>query len=448
MTWTLNKGQKRALREVLTSGARNCLLYGGARSGKTALLVSATIDRALTASGSRHLIVRAEASAARRSIGLQTFPDVWGKKYPGVSVPRLDSQTGRIVLPNNSEIWIGGMSDQLQTERILGQEYATIFINEATEIGYDRVQVLRTRLAQVCERDAAGLKGELPQRLYADCNPTTVHHWTYKLWIEGVDPITGAPVDRAQYAAAQINPLDNADNLSPDFIAEMEALPPAARKRFFLGEYSVDSEHGLWRRETIKRVYPRDDGSLPVEMRRIVIGVDPAVTATMNSDETGIIVAGLGMDGRGYVIDDLSGRMRPEEWAERVAAAWRVHNADRVIAEVNNGGDLVANQIRAVSPGIAIQEVRASRGKVTRAEPVAALYHMGKILHVGEHPELEDQMCALTPGFDARAAGWSPDRVDALVWAVTALFPSLAASGGTRLDAPASEMPLPEFVIV
>lgn len=443
-----NPGQLRGL-EVLKSGARNCLLYGGARSGKTVLLVSAIIDRALTASGSRHLIVRYEGTAARLAIAKQTFPEVWRMKFGDrVPVPRWDGVAGIFELPNGSQIWIAGVSDVAQTERHLGREYATIFINEASEVPYDKVQLLRTRLAQQVERDAAGLSGLLPQRLYVDCNPTTIHHWTARLWLQGADPITGEPVDRSQYAAAQINPVDNADNLSPDFLAEMRALPPAARKRFFLGEYSADSEFGLWRRDMFVRVYRDQQGRLPVQLRRVVVGVDPAVTATVGSDETGIVVAGLGDDGRAYVLDDLSGRMRPEEWAERVVAAWRVHAADRIIAETNQGGDLVERQIKAIDALAPVEQVKATRGKITRAEPVAALYHMHKVVHVGEFPALEDQMCALTPGFDARAAGWSPDRVDALVWAITALFPALAVGHTDAMDKETSELPRPEFVAI
>ena len=148
---------------------------------------------------------------------------------------------------------------------------------------------------------------------------------------------------------------------------------------------------------------------------RIVIGVDPKASAEADS-ETGIIVMGLGQDGRGYVIADYSIDGTPEQWAQRVAYAYETHSADRVIVEVNQGGDMVSSVLRATGVRLPIQTVRASRGKYTRAEPIAALYEQGKVVHVGVHSALEDQLCTWTPGDS------SPDRLDALCWAAWALM--------------------------
>ena len=154
------------------------------------------------------------------------------------------------------------------------------------------------------------------------------------------------------------------------------------------------------------------------KMDRIVIGVDPAVTHHSGSDETGIIVAAVGADQNYYVLEDLSGRLRPMEWAERVIKAYYKYGADRVVAEVNQGGDLVENTIRMVDPRISYRGVRASKGKLIRAEPVAALYEQKRVFHARCFLDLEKQMCAFTG--DPRD-GSSPDRVDALVWALTEL---------------------------
>jgi phage terminase large subunit-like protein len=135
----------------------------------------------------------------------------------------------------------------------------------------------------------------------------------------------------------------------------------------------------------------------------------------------GIIVAGKDANGHGYVLTDQSGRYPPTEWARAATARYRQHKADRIIAEVNNGGDMVEATIRMVDPNVSYNKVHASRGKVIRAEPVAALYEQGRIHHVGAFPTLEDQQCAFTTDFDRKAAGFSPDRVDALVWALTAV---------------------------
>ena len=130
------------------------------------------------------------------------------------------------------------------------------------------------------------------------------------------------------------------------------------------------------------------------------------------------MVCAKGIDGHGYVLEDLTCRLSPDKWARRVVDAYERHRADRIIAEVNNGGDLVENTIRTVNPYVSYRKVHASRGKITRAEPVAALYEQGRVHHVGSFAQLEDQQCVYTPdGYDG-----SPDRVDALVWGMTDLL--------------------------
>lgn len=158
---------------------------------------------------------------------------------------------------------------------------------------------------------------------------------------------------------------------------------------------------------------------------RIVIGIDPAVTSSDESDETGIIVAARGVDGFGYVLEDLSCRMSPDAWARRVANAYAEYRADRIVAEVNNGGDLVETVLRTVDRNLPIKKVHASKGKRLRAEPIAALYEQRRVFHHHPFPELEDQMCAFIPD---NYSG-SDDRIDALVYALTELF--IDSPGGT-----------------
>jgi predicted phage terminase large subunit-like protein len=393
----------------------------------------------LYAPGSRHLIVRKEGSAARRSIVKDTFPKIWGLKYDNAPQPEWKSIDGYFLLPNDSEVWVGGLNDDKAMERILGNEYATIYENEASEIQYSAHLLLRSRLAQVCKTIDGN---DLTQRLYADLNPTTRMHWTYRLWREGIDPQDETPIDRSQYAYTVINPYDNQANLSGDYLADLENLPERQKKRFLLGEYVADDENALWKREYFHRSVLAEDGDWPVEMVRIVIAVDPAVSNESGSDETGIIAVGLGKDGNGYVLADESGKYRPEEWARRAISLYHSLGADRIVAEVNQGGDMVESVVRAQSSDVPYKAVRATRGKVTRAEPVAALYERGKVFHIGAFPELEDQCCSVTTGFDSKVTGWSPDRVDALVWALTDLFPSLTKK---RMTGP---VPAPQFSMV
>jgi hypothetical protein len=420
----LNPGQRRAMEYPLTAGIRFNLLYGGSRSGKSALLCVLDQDRALIAPGSRHLIVRKEGTAAKASIARDTFPKMWRIRYPETPMPEWKDKDGVFVFENGSEIWLGGLNDDAAVEKMLGREYVTIHGEEISEWPYHWFTLLRSRLAQQVHMDNGELQA---QRFYGSLNPTTRMHWTYRLWHDGIDPQDETPVDRAQYGYCVVNPYDNRLNLSPDYIADLESLPERAKKRFLHGEYSADEESALWRRSFFKRAARQANGKWPVEMQRIVVGVDPAITNNPGSDETGIIACGLGVDGNGYVLADESGRYRPEEWARAAVSTFRMLNADRIVAEVNQGGDMVEATIRAADPHVPVTKVRATKGKVVRAEPIAALYERGKVYHVGTYPDLEDQCCAVTVGWDSKTAGWSPDRMDALVWAMTDLFPTLSA---------------------
>jgi phage terminase large subunit-like protein len=157
------------------------------------------------------------------------------------------------------------------------------------------------------------------------------------------------------------------------------------------------------------------------ELVRVVIAIDPAMSSHEGSDETGIVCAAMGSDDEFYVLDDVSGIMSPYEWAREAISLYRARRADRVIGEANNGGDLIESTIRSVDLNVSFSKVWASRGKAKRAEPIAALYEQHRVHHCGTFNKLEDQLCSLTTDFDAASMGFSPDRGDALVWALTDL---------------------------
>jgi phage terminase large subunit-like protein len=239
---------------------------------------------------------------------------------------------------------------------------------------------------------------------------------------------------------------DNRDNLPPAFLDRIVRRYQGTR----LGRQELDAEilddvpGALWNHALIEAARVSE----APELQRIVVAIDPAATSGGDSDETGIVVVGkaVAADGRGaagYVLADLSGRYAPPEWAKVALAAWRTHGADRIVAEVNNGGEMVEATLRVVDPSVPFTAVRAARGKAARAEPVAALYEQGRVHHLGAFPQLEDQMCGFTSDFDRSKAGYSPDRVDALVWGLSELLVSpmageamfeiyrgLAAAGG------------------
>jgi phage terminase large subunit-like protein len=181
-------------------------------------------------------------------------------------------------------------------------------------------------------------------------------------------------------------------------------------------ELLEDIEGALWSTTTIEACrVPKDH---PLDLKRIVVAIDPAISVGENSDSTGIIVAGIGFDGHGYVIEDLTGKFAPNEWAMRAIAAYKRHKADRIVAEANQGGAMVESTLRAVDATVPVKLVHASRGKITRAEPISALYEQARVHHVGLlFVELEDEMTSYEPGSPK-----SPDRMDALVWAFTELM--------------------------
>ncbi len=222
--------------------------------------------------------------------------------------------------------------------------------------------------------------------------------------------------------------VDNAVNLAPGFIRAIEEryAGSALGRQELDGELIEDRGDGLFSRSVIESARVREAPPLG----RIVVAIDPPVTSGKSSDACGIVVAGLGEDGRGYVLADRSIQGRePLEWGRIAVAAYHAFDADRLVAEINQGGDLVTTLIAQIDAEVPVTKVRALRGKWLRAEPVAALYAQGRISHVGVHAKLEDEMCDF--GSSGLAGGRSPDRLDALVWALTDLM--LTRSGRPRI---------------
>ncbi len=209
---------------------------------------------------------------------------------------------------------------------------------------------------------------------------------------------------------------ENLQNLSPIYHSIIRRHEGTRLGRQELNAEILDDIPGaLWSYGMLDRL--RVD-VVPCQLSRVVVAIDPAVTSNDDSADTGMIVAGLGEDGHGYVLSDITASETPEKWARRAIDHLEAHDGDRIIAEVNNGGDLVEAVLRSVDRSVPYRAVHASRGKKTRAEPISALYEQGRVHHVGGFPELEDQMCT----YDPLATQRSPDRMDALVWAFTDLF--------------------------
>lgn len=209
---------------------------------------------------------------------------------------------------------------------------------------------------------------------------------------------------------------DNFHNLAEIFVKRIISKYRGTR----LGRQELDAEilddnpGALWQRKMLDELRVKTTPDLS----RIVVAIDPSATSNQNSDECGITVEGLGTDGHGYVLEDLSLRGTPKEWASVAIHAYYKWKADRIIAETNNGGEMVETVIRMLDDNVSYKAVHASRGKITRAEPISALYEQKKIHHVGFFPYLEDQMC----DYDPKTSKYSPDRMDSLVWGFTELM--------------------------
>ena len=235
--------------------------------------------------------------------------------------------------------------------------------------------------------------------------------------------IIKALLDRDDTVVVRGSTFDNANNLSPTALAELRLRYEGTRlgRQELYGEVIDDVEGALWSRDIIEAGRVTEFPPLV----RLVVGVDPAVTSGENSDSTGIIVAGVSSDGHYYVLEDCTMKGSPDQWARIAVDAYHRHGADRIIGETNNGGDMIELLLRQVDPTVSFRKVTATRGKLVRAEPIASLYEQHRAHHVGGFPELEDQLCSYT--IDSKD---SPDRMDALVWALHELTASVSSMMG------------------
>ena len=421
VSFSLTDRQQQAI-ALLGTDAKHILLEGGSRSGKTFLLIRAIVLRALAAKKSRHAVLRLHFNHVKASVVHDTFPKVMSLCFPEVPY-KIDKTDWYAEFPNGSQIWFGGLDDKDRTEKILGQEYATIFLNEISQVPYSSRNLALTRLAQLCQYELGGETKILRLKMYYDCNPPSKSHWSYQVFHDFKDPDSKKPIENShEYARLRLNPKDNQGNLPADYLKTLESLPVRMRKRFLEGEYAEVAPGALWTDEMIdkNRVYDAPD------FLRVVVAVDPSGSGESDNagnDEIGVCVAGLATDGRAYILEDLTLKAGPDRWGHVVADAFDRHQADRIVAETNFGGDMVRFVVNAAKPGVPFKKLTASRGKAVRAEPISALTEQGKIRFLGTFPALEDELCAFTT--NGYMGERSPNRADAFVWAMSELFPGI-----------------------
>lgn len=411
-TYKKNPGQKRLNVVLKDDSITRVLAISGARSGKTFEFVRTLVARAIHGPGSRHAMIRKHFSEAKKYLWLDTLPKVIKLCYPEFKAAIKPNYSDYFYkFDNGSEIWIGGLDNKERADKILGGEFNTIYFNEVSEISYASIIVALTRLAMKVVKNNGE---EMVNKAFFDENPPIRTHWSHRLFIENVDPITRVEIKtKNKYSSVHLMPEDNFDNLPKDYIDDLSNLTGASRQRFYEGVFQSEVIGALWTEDIINKHRVKIH---PV-LVRIVIPIDPAITKTEVSDETGIVPLGIGTDGHIYVLDDLSGIYSPNEWANRAVSAYDKWQADAMVGEINQGGDMVATIVQNIRPDIGFIEVRATRGKYTRAEPVSLLYARGLVHHVGQFIDLEYQMVTFTGDNEA-----SPDRMDALVWGISSLM--------------------------
>ena len=424
--------KQREIMAAIASSATYILSRGGSRSGKTTTNIYAVVYRALAASNSNHAIFRATFQQAREHIFDKTLKEVISTVWPDLwerlndrhdSTCSINHTELKIELPNGSVIQCFGMDDP---DKRKGAEYSTILVDEADAVmDFDDIITLETRLAEVRYKDNGNGERLQHKVLFATNPNVNQRHWIYRTFIEKVNPSTGVKhPEPDDWAEIFINPRDN-PHLPPDYIERAERNWSPMRKRVYLdGEWLPDDENAMFKSEWwVKSRLPSCSPSeARTNLTRIIVAVDPAVSATKGSDETGIIVLGIDRNGVCYILEDCSGVYQPEVWAEKAVAAYFKWNADCIIAERNNGGSLVTNNITTASRVPTVKTVWASNGKEVRAEPVVGPYSRGLVIHCGQFDKLEHQLATFTYDANKNRKNGSPDRLDALVWGLTELL--------------------------
>jgi predicted phage terminase large subunit-like protein len=378
------------------------LLLAGRGFGKTRTLAEWVCDQAASGQASRIALVAATAADARDVLvegesGILAVAPPWCRPIYEPSKRRLTWPNGVIATTFSAE----------EPDRLRGPQHDAAVCDELASWSHP----------ETWDMLQFGLRlGRKPRCLIAT-TPRPTKLLRELLAREGHDVV----VTRG-------SSYDNKANLAPPFFAQIVKKYEGTRlgRQELNAELLEDTPGALWSQGLI-------DGtriSAAPELTRIVVAIDPAATSGEDADETGVVVVGQDKDGQGYVLADCSGRYTPIEWARIAISAYRTHHADRIVAERNNGGDMVEATLRMVDQNVPVTTVWASRGKVTRAEPISALYEQGRMHHVGTFPQLEDQMTNFTSDFDREAAGYSPDRLDAMVWAATELLVEPMASYG------------------
>lgn len=369
------------------------LVLAGRGFGKTRLGAE-WVRQEISAGRASRIAIVADTAADARDVLVEGASGLLGI-YPPDERPSYEPSKRRLTWPNGAVATLYSAEDP---DQLRGPQHDLALCDELAKWRYMR---------EAFDQLMFGLRLGTRPRMCITTTPRPV-------------PLIRELLAREDVAVTRGGTRENRANLAATFWQEMRNRYEGTRlgRQELDGEVVDDVPGALWTRRALDECRTREE-ALP-SFKRVLVAVDPAVTSGDDADETGIIVVALGDDGRAYVLADASTVATPQGWATRAISMMDLHGGDAVVVEVNQGGDMVANTIRSVRPSVKIIEVRATRGKHVRAEPVSALYEQGRVAHVGAFPDLEDQQVLMTPtGYQGEN---SPDRLDALVWGITALF--------------------------
>ena len=381
--------------------------HGGRGSGKSHFFADLAVEWCLMKPASRIVCVREVQRSLKESVKLLIEDKI---RKLGVE-RRFKSLHDRIETPGGGVILFQGMQEHTKESIKSLEGFDVAYVEEAQTMTGGSLEMLRPTI----------------RKEYTDGTTSEIwFSWNPRSASDPVDVFLRGDILPPEAVVVESNYRDN-----PFFPAVLEQErafdeihKPDRYEHIWGGAYEPMAAGAIWNMPNINQ----NRVKAAPKLTRVLVGIDPAITTEGN--EHGIIGAGLGEDGRGYVLDDASLKGTPQDWAERAIAVYDMLEADGVVVEINQGGDMVKHTLQSVRPSLPIIMVRATRGKHVRAEPISALYSMNKVSHVGAFPQLEAQMCRMTAwGYDGDD---SPDRVDALVWAMTELFPSMLSRTGFK----------------
>lgn len=392
--WSAFRAETSPVFLPLLSPARYKGAHGGRGSGKSHFFAAYVVVKCATHPGMRGVCVREIQKSLRESVKLLIEDKIRALGLADQFVVQQDV----IRTPGGGLIVFQGMQDHTAESIKSLEGFDWAYVEEAQTLTERSLEMLRPTIRKP------------GSELLFSWNPRHASDPVDQL-LRGMELPPDAIVVQANYSDNKFFPGVLEEERKFDYRNN-----PQRYDHIWRGAYEPQAVGAIWSRDVIHKSRVAE----APQLTRIVVAIDPAVSAEKGSNETGIVACGLGVDDRGYVLEDYSCIAAPEEWARRAITLFDLLGADAIIIETNQGGDMCRATLQALRPGMPVVEVTATRGKHVRAEPISALYSVGKISHVGAFPELEHQMCSITA--DGYVGEGSPDRADAMVWAMTSLF--------------------------